>query len=197
MGALRPQPQIPSRAERRRPERRPHQVEAESRQNFSPFSLGRAMAENEHRYTKGRPDEAFERLYRAHRREVYRFVLRDVGDPQEAEDVTQIAFLDAYRALARGNRPDEPRPWLFTIARNASRRRFRRPQPDEVPLEKAHGLATKSGRSPSARRHRVNRQAVQSRVAALHRACATAILTKSSSAKSVIGLLGAGGRLQQ
>ena len=68
------------------------------------------MAENEHRYTKGRPDEAFERLYRAHRREVYRFVLRDVGDPQEAEDVTQIAFLDAYRALARGNRPDEPRP---------------------------------------------------------------------------------------
>ena len=95
------------------------------------------MAENEHRYTKGRPDEAFERLYRAHRREVYRFVLRDVGDPQEAEDVTQIAFLDAYRALARGNRPDEPRPWLFTIARNASRRRFRRPQPDEVPLEEA------------------------------------------------------------
>jgi RNA polymerase sigma factor (sigma-70 family) len=93
------------------------------------------MTENEHRHSKHPSDEAFERLYRAHRRAVYRFVLRDLGDPQEAEDVTQMAFLDAYRALARGNRPEEPRPWLFTIARNASRRRFRRPQHDEVPLE--------------------------------------------------------------
>jgi RNA polymerase sigma factor (sigma-70 family) len=95
------------------------------------------MAGDEHRTTKGRSDEAFERLYRAHRRAVYHFVLRDLGDPQEAEDVTQMAFLDAYRALARGSRPEEPRPWLFTIARNASRRRFRRPQPDEVPLDEA------------------------------------------------------------
>ena len=93
------------------------------------------MSEHEHRPSKHRSDEAFERLYRAHRRAVYRFVLRDLGDPQEAEDVTQMAFLDAYRALARGSRPEEPRPWLFTIARNASRRRFRRPQHDEVPLE--------------------------------------------------------------
>ena len=93
------------------------------------------MSEHEHRPPKHRSDEAFERLYRAHRRAVYRFVLRDLGDPQEAEDVTQMAFLDAYRALARGSRPEEPRPWLFTIARNASRRRFRRPQHDEVPLE--------------------------------------------------------------
>jgi RNA polymerase sigma-70 factor (ECF subfamily) len=93
------------------------------------------MAEDPHRPARPASDEAFEHLYRAHRRAVYRFVLREVRDPQEAEDVTQIAFLDAYRALARGNRPDEPRPWLFTIARNASRRRFRREQPYEVPLE--------------------------------------------------------------
>ena len=44
----------------------------------------------------------FERLYRRHRSDVYRAVLRDVRDADEAEDVTQIAFLDAYRALLRG-----------------------------------------------------------------------------------------------
>ena len=49
----------------------------------------------------------------------------------------------------------------------------------------------------SARRHRVNRQAVRSPVAALHRVSATAILRECSPAKSFIGLLGAGGRLQQ
>ena len=70
-------------------------------------------------------DRQFENLYREHRREVYRLVLRDIGNPDEAEDVTQIAFLDAYRALRRGNEPQSPRAWLLAIAQNAARRRFR------------------------------------------------------------------------
>src|SRR5918996_5374326 len=70
-------------------------------------------------------EREFEHLYRRHRRDVYRSVLRDVRNPDEAEDVTQIAFLDAYRALQRGDAPLRPRAWLLTIAQNAARRRYR------------------------------------------------------------------------
>src|SRR6266508_1313106 len=77
-------------------------------------------------------DTSFERLYRRHRRDVYGAVLRDVRDPDEAEDVTQIAFMNAFRAIRRGEEPDKPRAWLVAIARNVVRRRFqalaRRPQ---------------------------------------------------------------------
>src|SRR2546423_15535475 len=71
------------------------------------------------------PEVSFERLYRRHRGDVYRFLLRDLGSPEDAEDVTQAAFLNAYRALDRGERPERPQAWLLTIARNVSNRRFR------------------------------------------------------------------------
>ncbi|MGH3052942.1 MAG: RNA polymerase sigma factor, partial [Gaiellaceae bacterium] len=57
-------------------------------------------------------DRSFEHLYRRHRRDVYGFALRAVRDPDEAEDVTQAAFLNAYRALHRGDHPQKPRAWL-------------------------------------------------------------------------------------
>ena len=86
---------------------------------------------------EARADVAFERLYEQHRGDVYRFVLRDVRNPADAEDVTQIAFLNAYRALKHGDRPEKPRAWLFTIAQNVARRRFRSSatRPLEVPLD--------------------------------------------------------------
>ena len=82
-------------------------------------------------------DASFERLYRRHRRDVYGAVLRDVRDPDEAEDVTQIAFLNAFRALRRGEEPEKPRAWLVTIARNVVRRRYRAlgTRPHEVLLD--------------------------------------------------------------
>jgi RNA polymerase sigma-70 factor (ECF subfamily) len=85
----------------------------------------------------GRADASFERLYRRHRRDVYGAVLRDLRDPEEAEDVTQTAFLNAYRAMRRGERPEKPRAWLVTIARNVCRRRYRTlaARPQEVSLD--------------------------------------------------------------
>src|SRR5918992_3548832 len=76
-------------------------------------------------------------LYRGHRDEVYRFLLRDLRDPDEAEDVTQTAFLQAYGSVLRGRRPERPRAWLLTIADNLRRRRFVRAasRPREVPLD--------------------------------------------------------------
>jgi RNA polymerase sigma factor (sigma-70 family) len=82
-------------------------------------------------------DRSFERLYRRHRREVYGAVMKDVRDPDEAEDVTQVAFLNAYAALRRGDRPEKPRAWLLAIARNVVRRRarLRAERPQEVELD--------------------------------------------------------------
>src|SRR5688572_1825957 len=91
-----------------------------------------------------------ERLYTRHKRDVYRFVLRDVRDPDEAEDITQTAFLDAFRALRRGDEPQQPQAWLLTIAQNAARRRFRtRAARPEVELE-AEFLAAPDREGPSA-----------------------------------------------
>ena len=75
--------------------------------------------------TPREPRLDFEGLYRSHRNEVYRAALRKVGDHHEAEDVTQAAFLDAYKAILRGSKPDLPRAWLLAIAENVRRRRFR------------------------------------------------------------------------
>jgi RNA polymerase sigma-70 factor (ECF subfamily) len=82
-------------------------------------------------------DTSFEHLYRRHRRDVYGAVLRDVRDPDEAEDVTQIAFLNAFRAIRRGEEPEKPRAWLVTIAKNVVRRRYRAlaTRPQEVALD--------------------------------------------------------------
>jgi len=82
-------------------------------------------------------DRSFERLYRRHLPEIYRYVLRDVGNRADAEEVTQNAFLDAYRALGRGHTPEKPRAWLFGIAKNATRRRYRTlsRRPHEVELD--------------------------------------------------------------
>ncbi|MGH3022900.1 MAG: RNA polymerase sigma factor [Gaiellaceae bacterium] len=97
-----------------------------------------------------------ERLYRLHRRDVYRSVLRSVRNPDEAEDVTQIAFLDAYRALQRGDEPERPRAWLLTIAQNVARRRHARiaGRPREVELA-AETLVAPDEQGPTAREIRL------------------------------------------
>jgi RNA polymerase sigma-70 factor (ECF subfamily) len=55
----------------------------------------------------------------------------------EAEDVTQIAFLNAFRAMRRGEQPEKPRAWLVTIARNVVKRRYKAQalRPREVALD--------------------------------------------------------------
>jgi RNA polymerase sigma factor (sigma-70 family) len=82
-------------------------------------------------------DRAFERMYEAYVRDVYRYVLAVLRNPADAEDVTQTTFMNAYRAFKRGERPHKPQNWLITIAHNACRtkaiRASRRPR--EVPLD--------------------------------------------------------------
>jgi RNA polymerase sigma factor (sigma-70 family) len=83
-----------------------------------------------------RPEAAFESLYSRHVRDVYGYALGVLGSSADAEDVTQTTFLNAYRALQDGQRPRTPRSWLFAIAHNVCRQRFRQAarRPREVEL---------------------------------------------------------------
>ena len=79
--------------------------------------------------------EVFERLFKSYRSEIFRTVLRSSRNRQDAEDLTQITFLNAYAALQRGAAPEAPRAWLHAIARNAGSRRFRQARLVEVELD--------------------------------------------------------------
>ena len=85
-----------------------------------------------------RSDRAFERIYRRHVGDVYRYALAVMRNPADAEDVTQTTFLNAYRAyVEKGNRPEKPQNWLIAIAHNVCRQRFRQSarRPSEVSFE--------------------------------------------------------------
>jgi len=81
-------------------------------------------------------DRAFERLYRRHAADVYRYALGVLRNQADAEDVTQTTFLNAFRALERGEQPLAPHNWLIAIAHNVCRQRFRAAarRPREVEL---------------------------------------------------------------
>jgi RNA polymerase sigma-70 factor, ECF subfamily len=93
-----------------------------------------------------RVDRSFERLYRKHVHAVYRYCLAVLHNQPDAEDVTQITFLSAYRAFQRGERPERPHNWLIKIAHNACRQRFRDSQrrPQEVALTVEDTIAAPS-----------------------------------------------------
>ena len=86
------------------------------------------MATGRARSPRADVDLTFEELYRGHHADVYRAALRELGNAHDAEDVTQAAFADAYRAVLRGTRPQSPRAWLLAISENVRRRRFRTAQ---------------------------------------------------------------------
>jgi RNA polymerase sigma factor (sigma-70 family) len=85
-----------------------------------------------------RSDRGFERMYRRHVGDVYRYALAVMRNPADAEDVTQTTFLNAYRSIVeKGNRPEKPQNWLIAIAHNVCRQRFRQSarRPSEVSFE--------------------------------------------------------------
>jgi RNA polymerase sigma-70 factor, ECF subfamily len=75
-------------------------------------------------------DLGFEGLVRARQDRLYSIALRILGDPAEAEDAAQDAFIRAYRALGGwdAERVGALRldAWLATIVINAARTRIRR-----------------------------------------------------------------------
>ena len=68
---------------------------------------------------------AWEPLMLAHQEPVFRFAYLFLGDPDDAEDITQETFLRAYHNLKRFDSTRPLRPWLLSIAANLARNRHR------------------------------------------------------------------------
>lgn len=62
--------------------------------------------------------DAFEDLVRAHEKTVYNLALRMTGNPQDAEDMAQEAFLKAYRSLPDFRGESKFSVWLYRIVSN-------------------------------------------------------------------------------
>jgi len=70
--------------------------------------------------------EAFGVLYERYSSRVYDFLLRMVGDPDEASDLMQETFLRAMRALSTEEKGAAFLTWALTIARNLALKRLER-----------------------------------------------------------------------
>jgi RNA polymerase sigma-70 factor (ECF subfamily) len=76
--------------------------------------------------------DAFEELVRRHAERLYAVVLRFVADGNEAQEVTQEAFLRAWRSIARFEGRSRFFTWLYRIGINEAKRRAARRPPVHV-----------------------------------------------------------------
>jgi RNA polymerase sigma-70 factor (ECF subfamily) len=76
--------------------------------------------------------DAFEELVRRHAERLYAVVLRFVADGEEAHEVTQEAFLRAWRSIARFEGRSRFFTWLYRIGINEAKRRAGRHPPVPV-----------------------------------------------------------------
>jgi RNA polymerase sigma-70 factor (ECF subfamily) len=78
------------------------------------------------------------RAWRAHEAELLAFLRHQTGDPHRAEDVLQEVFLKAMRHGKRFCEVEQPRAWLFQVARTSlidevRRQRAAEPLDDQLP----------------------------------------------------------------
>lgn len=90
--------------------------------------------------------EHFDELYESYFRRVYRFALKRLGDPAEAEDVTQEVFETIFRVLPSYRGDSSLLVWIFGITRNKVNRRFRgaRPRIESLDDVGPDGLASEA-----------------------------------------------------
>lgn len=67
-----------------------------------------------------------EELFGHHHGEIYAYLVRMVRDPELAADLTQDAFVKAYRAYDRLEKPENARAWLYQIAHRVALDHIRR-----------------------------------------------------------------------
>src|ERR1700686_2271518 len=78
---------------------------------------------------------AFETIYKLHSRRVYALCLRMTGDPVEAEDLTQEAFLQLFRKIQTFRGESAFSSWLHRLTANIVLMRFRKKRPVPASLD--------------------------------------------------------------
>jgi RNA polymerase sigma-70 factor (ECF subfamily) len=138
-----------------------------------------------HRIAEG-DERAFRELVERHQNAVVGTVARMLGDPTEAEDIAQLAFLRIWKHAKRW-RPDAKfTTYLFTITRNLvfneSRRRTRRKEvsTDEREEESGFQMASESRLGPEEETMKLEmHQQIDRAIATLPEAQRTAVILYS------------------
>ena len=92
---------------------------------------------------------AFEAIVDRYEGRLLGFCRQMLGSTEDAEDVLQEVFVNAYKAMLRDEREINLRPWLYRIARNRSLNHLRKPTADAqesmdmVPAVEASSTAEK------------------------------------------------------
>ncbi len=79
--------------------------------------------------------EAFERLYQLHKGRVYSLCLRMLGNPAEAEDMAQEAFLQLFRKIGTFRGESAFSTWLHRLTVNVVLMHLRKKVLPQVPLD--------------------------------------------------------------
>ena len=82
----------------------------------------------------------FEENYRQVYRDLYRFALYTLGNPQDAEDVVSDAVVDAYQSYGKRRNQEAFRAWIFKILTAKCKRKLKEYVNKTVELEES-GLA--------------------------------------------------------
>ncbi len=113
----------------------------------SPFTGVENMPEPEViRLACGGDPYAFERLYKLHSRRVYSLCLRLAGNPADAEDFTQEAFLQLFRKIHTFRGEARFSTWLHRLAVNVVLMRRRKKRHPEVSLDATNDPADADAR---------------------------------------------------
>lgn len=90
--------------------------------------------------------QEFDDLVDRYERRIFNLILRIVGDYDEAADLTQDTFLAAYKAFDGFRSQATPYTWLYRIAINVCKNRFReKKKQQELEIESADEAMTIAG----------------------------------------------------
>src|SRR5205085_207531 len=95
-------------------------------------------------------EAAFRELYRAFSRRLYAYVLRQLGDPAQAEEIVADTLYEVWRQPARFRGDSQFSTWLIGIARNKVLMAFRSRKPDQQHDDIADVAETLTADDPSA-----------------------------------------------
>ena len=95
-------------------------------------------------------EEAFRLIFQQHHRFIFKFIYGMVGDRALAEELTQDAFMGAYRNRATLRDDVKPSTWLCAIAKNLSRSslRYRHRRHSAVGIKDQLVMALRDEESP-------------------------------------------------
>ena len=97
-----------------------------------------------------RDQAAFRELYRGYSRRLYAYVLRQLSDPAQAEEIVADTLYEVWRAPAKFRGDSQFSTWLIGIARNKVLMAFRSRKPDQQHDDLADVADTIAADDPSA-----------------------------------------------